>query len=121
MSLFKRKKRDSDGFWETGLSAESVQPNTPYPLQIKGEPLIVTRIDGEIFAFSAICPHAAANLNDGTLHRGRITCPLHEWKFDIRTGRTLWPEDETCRLRRFEVRVGALRGEESAEIKIKLQ
>lgn len=107
MALFKRKKRDSDGFWATGLSAENIDPSTPYPLKINGEMLIVTRIGDDIFAFSADCPHAAADLADGTLHRGRITCPLHGWKFDIRTGRTLWPEDEACQLRRVEVKISA--------------
>lgn len=114
MKLFRQKQRDGDGFWTTGLSTKTVQPNTPYSLKIKGEAIIVTRIDGEIYAFSADCPHAAADLNDGTLHRGRITCPLHGWKFDIRTGRTLWPEDETCRLKRFDVKLTA------GKVKIKL-
>lgn len=105
MHHFKRDQRDNQGFWATGLSAESLQPNTPYPLEIGDHAIIVTRIENDIYAFSATCPHASADLNDGTLHRGRITCPLHGWKFDIRTGRTLWPEDEACRLRRFAVKV----------------
>jgi nitrite reductase/ring-hydroxylating ferredoxin subunit len=114
MGLLRRKQRDSNGFWRTGLSAETLQDNTPYPLKINGEAVIVTRIGDQIYAFSATCPHAAAELSGETLHRGRISCPLHGWKFDIRTGRTLWPEDETCRLQHFEVRT-------SAEITIKLQ
>lgn len=105
MRRFKQKRHDKDGFWVTGLSAENIHPNTPYPLKIGGEAIIVTRIEDQIYAFSATCPHAAADLNNGTLHRGRVTCPLHDWKFDIRTGRTLWPEDEVCRLQRFEVKV----------------
>ena len=105
MGLFKRKhKADSDGFYETGISAESLQINHPTAITISDEDVILTKVDNEIVAFSSICPHAAADLDGGSLHRGRITCPDHGWKFDVRSGRCLWPEDEMCRLRTFEVK-----------------
>ena len=101
---------DAEGWYRLAVSAETIQENAITAVTIAKTDLIVTRLDGEIVAFSAECPHAAADLTDGTLHRGRITCPDHEWKFDIKTGRTLWPEDESCRLKRFDVqeREGAL-------------
>ena len=65
--------------------------------------ILLTRYQGEIVAFSAVCPHASADLREGRYVNGRISCNLHGWKFDVRTGRTIWPEDEMCRLKRFAV------------------
>jgi nitrite reductase/ring-hydroxylating ferredoxin subunit len=103
MRLFRRQRADADGFWDTGISAESVQPDQIVTVTLGAHDVIVTRLADGLVAFSATCPHAAADLSEGSLHRGRITCPEHGWKFDIRTGRTLWPEDEMCRLQRFEL------------------
>ncbi len=32
------------------------------------------------------CPHAGASLCDGEIIQQRIICPLHGYKFDVRTG-----------------------------------
>lgn len=69
--------------------------------------LIITRFQGRLYAFSTLCPHAAADLSQGQLYRGRIDCPDHGYRFDIRTGRALWPPDEVCRLTHFEVKESA--------------
>ncbi len=44
---------------------------------------------GCVVAIEARCPHAGAPLNRGWLENGVVTCPLHRWKFEIRTGRCL--------------------------------
>ena len=114
MGLLKRRKSDAQGFWATGIAPAEVAENSTYLVKIGREEVILTRIDDAIFAFESSCPHAAADLSNGTLHGGRITCPLHGWKFDVKSGRTLWPEDESCRLTRYEVRV------DSAEVRVRL-
>lgn len=39
-------------------------------------------------SFSAKCPHAGGNLNNGYLDAtGNIVCPLHGYKFNIQSGR----------------------------------
>jgi 3-phenylpropionate/trans-cinnamate dioxygenase ferredoxin subunit len=41
-----------------------------------------------IMAFTALCPHASANLCDGWLDAmGRIVCPEHKYRFDPANGR----------------------------------
>lgn len=41
-----------------------------------------------IMAFTALCPHASANLCDGWLDAmGRIVCPEHKYRFDPVNGR----------------------------------
>lgn len=106
MRLFaKRYPQDADGYYHTDLAAADVQADAMARLTVGGVPLIVTALGAEVVAFAAECPHAAANLAHGSLHRGRIVCPEHGWKFDIRSGRTVWPEDEVCRLKKYAVRI----------------
>ena len=49
------------------------------------------RVDGEIYAMENTCPHAGSPLHEGELDGPVITCPLHFWQFDVRTG--CRPED----------------------------
>ncbi|MCP2338682.1 non-heme iron oxygenase ferredoxin subunit [Actinomadura rupiterrae] len=52
-------------------------------------PLLVYRIDGEIYATSDTCTHATASLSEGELEGHTIVCPVHWAEFDVRTGRPL--------------------------------
>ena len=47
------------------------------------------RSEGEYFATENVCTHAFALLSDGFLEDGCIECPLHQARFDIRTGKAL--------------------------------
>lgn len=71
-------------------------------VNVGGCKVILTRHGGQVFAIDAICPHAAADLSKGSLRSWQICCHEHDYCFDIRTGRIVWPEDEVYRLRRYE-------------------
>ena len=40
----------------------------------------------EVFATSNACPHRAGPLAEGIVHDRKVTCPLHNWVFDLETG-----------------------------------
>ncbi|MCF6446073.1 nitrite reductase small subunit NirD [Nereida sp. MMG025] len=40
----------------------------------------------EVFAASDTCPHKGGPLSEGIIHGQSITCPLHNWVFDLNTG-----------------------------------
>lgn len=42
--------------------------------------------NGEILAIGNECPHQGGNLCDGWIDGDIVTCPLHGWEFDLRTG-----------------------------------
>lgn len=106
--FFRRKSKeaepDSDGFYPTGITAVSLTPNERQTVKINGDPIILTRWLDKIHAFSALCPHASGDLRKGDLYKGRIDCPDHGWRFDITSGRVLFPPDEACRLKHFAVK-----------------
>ena len=53
---------------------------------------------GEVFATHNICSHADARLCDGFLEGHEIECPLHQGKFDVRSGQpTCAPVTEPLR------------------------
>lgn len=48
--------------------------------------IVVADVDGELYAFGAICTHALGYLDEGELQGHQIICPLHDGRFDVRTG-----------------------------------
>jgi nitrite reductase (NADH) small subunit len=55
---------------------------------------------GHLFAVQADCPHKGGPLADGLLGGATLICPLHAWKFDLRSGKALMGD---CGLRTFAV------------------
>ncbi|MGH3367289.1 MAG: bifunctional 3-phenylpropionate/cinnamic acid dioxygenase ferredoxin subunit [Nocardioidaceae bacterium] len=49
-------------------------------------PVAVANVRGEIFAVDDRCSHQEASLADGWLEDYSIECPMHESRFDLRTG-----------------------------------
>lgn len=39
-----------------------------------------------VYATSNTCPHKGGPLNEGIVHGAKVTCPLHNWVFDLETG-----------------------------------
>jgi len=62
--------------------------------------------EGTVFAFAATCPHSGAPLCDGWLDaRGRIVCPLHQYRFDPANGRNT--SGEGYKLKTYPVEIRA--------------
>ena len=63
---------------------------------VEGREVALYRIGAEVFATDAICTHGHANLCGGFVEPdGSIECPLHQGRFDIRTGKALCEPLET--------------------------
>ena len=56
-----------------------------------GEDVLVVNLDGELYAMSNICTHEYAELSEGELEGDELVCPLHQARFDVRTGEALTP------------------------------
>ena len=42
--------------------------------------------DDRVFALEDRCPHKGGPLSEGIVHGTSVTCPLHNWVFDMNTG-----------------------------------
>ncbi|APD11509.1 nitrite reductase [Pandoraea vervacti] len=58
-----------------------------------------------VFALRDQCPHKGGALSQGIVHGEKVTCPLHAWNLDLRTGEACAP-DVGC-AQRFPVRIDA--------------
>lgn len=68
-----------------------------------GVELVLCRVGGELFALDAHCPHEGGRITEGPLADGvHAVCPLHNYRFDPRTGepwRPLCRKAKTYRVR----------------------
>ncbi len=44
------------------------------------------RVNGTIYAISNVCRHQGGPLSDGWLEGPMVSCPWHNWTFDVTTG-----------------------------------
>lgn len=75
--------------------------------------LAVCRFEGAYHAFDGKCPHRGAPLAEGEIAGELLVCPLHHFKFSLKTGRCLMPRH--LKLRSFPVH------EEAGELRIELE
>lgn len=58
----------------------------PLAVKLGDEQIALYRLDGEVYATHNVCTHQFALLSEGYMEDGCIECPLHQGKFDIKTG-----------------------------------
>jgi naphthalene 1,2-dioxygenase system ferredoxin subunit len=61
-------------------------------------------VGDRLYATDNICTHGHARLCDGFLDGHEIECPLHQGKFDVRTGKAMC-EPLTSDIRAYPVKV----------------
>ena len=65
-----------------------LQQGKPAMISISGKNLCVVKSGSEYFGVNDKCPHAGASLSQGWCVNQTVVCPHHQYKFDLRTGRT---------------------------------
>jgi len=51
--------------------------------------IAVFKVDDKVYALSNVCPHQhTALIYDGYIENEYVTCPVHGWMFNLRTGKT---------------------------------
>ena len=55
-------------------------------VRAKGEEMAVFKIDGQLYGIQNICPHEGGQLCNGWIENGEVVCPLHRYRFDLKTG-----------------------------------
>ncbi|MCC6177752.1 MAG: Rieske (2Fe-2S) protein [Chloroflexi bacterium] len=68
-----------------------IPPDTMRVFEVDGFRIVVVNSAGELYALDNQCPHLGGPLDRGTCDDGIITCPWHGWRFNVRTGRAVWP------------------------------
>lgn len=54
---------------------------------VDGKEIALFKVDGQVCAISNVCPHQKfSKLYEGVVENGIVTCPMHGWAYDIKTG-----------------------------------
>ena len=83
--------------------SKEVKPGSCIGVKVEGVFVGIYNIDGQYYAINNICPHLGGVLHYGFLEGKVITCPLHLWEFDVKTGKCIWPGRE--RIATYPVKV----------------
>ncbi len=80
-----------------------IPPGTAKVVVVLGAPVALFNVDGTFHAVSNVCLHRGGPIGEGSVDGFVVTCPLHGWEYDVRTGKNL--ANPIARLRTYAVRV----------------
>lgn len=92
------------GTWHDVAGASDIEEDDVIAVEVEGNEIAVFNVDGEFFATHGVCTHEYACIADGVPQDGFIECPVHNGRFDIRTGKALGAPVSTD-LRTYPVRI----------------
>lgn len=70
--------------------AEDVRGNRGLLVRVNDTEIALFTVEGEVFALDNRCPHQhCSSLHQGEVCGAIVTCPMHGWKFDVRTGASI--------------------------------
>ncbi len=75
--------------WIKIAETAQVQEDEPLPVNAGSAQLAVFRYENAFHVTDNVCTHQYALLTDGYFEDGCIECPLHQGRFDIRTGKAM--------------------------------
>ena len=89
--------------WTRAVELDRLHPSRPIAVKLRGKHVALFLHHGEILACNNRCPHEGYPLVEGALDADCVlTCNWHNWKFDLKTGATLYGGDN---LRLYPVKV----------------
>lgn len=80
---------DEKSQWREVAERDEIEPEEPIAVSLGDLRIALYDVDGEVFATNAICTHQHACLAEGFQEGEVIECPLHEGRFNIKTGQAL--------------------------------
>jgi len=80
-----------------------IPPGTGKTLEVGDRPIAVFNCDGTYYAIDDTCAHQGGPLGEGELEGTVVTCPWHEWRYDVRTG--INTDDATCKVASHPVKI----------------
>src|SRR3954468_9154142 len=72
--------------WHEAAALEALAESEAVGVEIAGKQMVLCSIGGDLHALDNVCTHQYALLSDGYVEDGCIECPLHQGRFDLKTG-----------------------------------
>jgi nitrite reductase/ring-hydroxylating ferredoxin subunit len=87
---------------------DELSPGAGRLVELDGKGIALFNVGGTFRAIEDTCLHAGGPLHEGALDGTTVTCPWHEWRFDLRTGRCELNHKVALRCYRVRVRDGTV-------------
>ena len=75
--------------WTDAAAVDDVPADDVIAVLVGGNEVALYSVEGNVYATDNICTHGHARLCEGFLEGHEIECPLHQGRFDIRSGTAL--------------------------------
>ncbi|HUO54345.1 MAG TPA: nitrite reductase small subunit NirD [Rhodoblastus sp.] len=96
--------------WYDIGALDEVAPLAARKVRIGDKQIAVFRTaDDQVFAVENKCPHRGGPLADGIVHGHKVTCPLHNWVIDLKTGEATGADEGCAHAFAIEVVGGRIR------------
>ena len=79
----------SSNAWEYAAKLADIPEGGIRPLELAGEKVILARRGGIVSCFQNACAHLGMEIDNGEIDNGIITCPYHQFRYDLATGECL--------------------------------
>jgi naphthalene 1,2-dioxygenase ferredoxin component len=76
----------SDAAWTPVAALADFAASDAIAVVAAGKEIAIYLVDGAVFATANRCTHGDARLCDGWVEGHEIECPLHQGRFDVRSG-----------------------------------
>lgn len=84
---------------KTPLKKNELQERKLVRTDVNDHSIVLTMINGTVYAMDSVCSHEGGPLEDGTLESYNLICPWHQGIFNIRSAKaspnTSWVTDLT--------------------------
>jgi toluene monooxygenase system ferredoxin subunit len=77
--------------WIDVYDDEALWDGEKVAVDAEGRGVLLVRLDGRLAAYADACPHLGTPLSDGDLEDGVLTCGVHLWEFDAKSGASINP------------------------------
>ena len=89
--------RQRDLYWHKVADKDELDEGQVMTCPVGLKTVAVTKLHGRYGAIDNRCPHKQGPLSEGIVHGASVTCPLHNWVFDLATGKALGADEGQVR------------------------
>lgn len=100
---FRPELLDASASWHEVCELAALEDQDITYLDSDGRSLFIYRSGEDVRVYDSRCPHQVTNIPHLALEEGRLTCPKHQWVFDVASGECV--EKGNRPLTRFESKV----------------
>jgi nitrite reductase/ring-hydroxylating ferredoxin subunit len=94
-----------DGYQKVANKKDFQGDNRLVRVELNGKSIVLSTVNGKVYAMDAVCSHEGGPLEDGSLEKYELKCPWHYALFDVRNAKvseeTVWATD----LKSYSVKV----------------